>query len=110
MSDSKSKTIDDLFQAASDEGTLSPASARVLRIIDPGAQIQAAMGVKVEDVQSSEVVLVTLMPDDSGSIRFAGNAQTVREAHNGVLEALRASKQRDNGNSPTPGSRSAPSR
>src|SRR6185295_3345055 len=60
----------------------------------PNAQIQAALGVRVEDVTSSEVVLVTMMPDDSGSIRAAGNAQAVRDGHNLVLEALAASKQR----------------
>ena len=44
---------------------------------------------------STEVVLVTMMPDDSGSIRFAGNADAVRSGHNQVVEALRLSKQQD---------------
>jgi hypothetical protein len=35
------------------------------------------------------------MPDDSGSIRFAGNAQVVRDGHNLVIEALAASRQKD---------------
>jgi hypothetical protein len=35
------------------------------------------------------------MPDDSGSIRAAGNEQTVRDGHNLVLDALARSKQRD---------------
>ena len=101
MSDKKNgkpddKTVDDLFKAAAAEGTISPASMQALELVDPGAQIQAALGVRALDVQSSEVVLVTIMPDDSGSIRFAGNAQTVRDGHNLVLDALAASRQGGN--------------
>lgn len=87
--------VNQLFQAAEDDGTLSPAARAVLDVPDLGAQIQAGLGVTVDDVESSEVVLVTLMPDDSGSIRFAGNAGVVRDGHNLVLDALAASKQRD---------------
>ena len=64
-----------------------------LHIADLGAQIQAGLGIAVDDVQSSEVVLVTMMPDDSGSISSAGNTDLVCEGHNLVLDALRASKQ-----------------
>ncbi len=35
------------------------------------------------------------MPDDSGSIRSAGNEQVVREGHNLVLDALSACKQKE---------------
>jgi hypothetical protein len=84
-----------LFQAAEDEGTLSPGARAVLDVPDLGAQIQAGLGVKVDDVESSEVVLCTIMPDDSGSIRYAGNTDVVRDGHNLVLDALSASKQRD---------------
>jgi hypothetical protein len=84
-----------LFQAAEDEGTLSPAARAVLDVPDLGARIQEGLGIKVDDVQASEVVLVTFMPDDSASIRFAGNAQVVRDGHNLVLDALCASRQRD---------------
>jgi len=87
--------IQQLFQAAEDEGSLSPAARAVLDVPDLGARIQEGLGIKVDDVQSSEVVLVTFMPDDSGSIQFAGNAQVVRDGHNLVLDALLASRQRD---------------
>jgi len=92
---SESKNMNELFEEAQDEGLLSPDSAQVLTVHDIGAQIQAGLGVNVDDVQASEVVLVTLMPDDSGSIRFAGNAQAVRDGHNRVLAALKDSKQAD---------------
>ena len=64
-----------------------------LSVPDLGAQIQAGLGVCPDDVPASEVLLVTMMPDDSGSM--ASNAQLVRDGHNGVLEALDASRQKD---------------
>jgi hypothetical protein len=84
-----------LFQAAEDEGSLSPAARAVLDVPDLGARIQEGLGIKVSDVQASEVVLVTIMPDDSGSISHSGSAQVVRDGHNLVLDALLASRQRD---------------
>ena len=48
-----------------------------------------------DDVPASQVLLVTMMPDDSGSIRFGGNAQRVRDGHNLILEVLSRSKQKE---------------
>lgn len=92
---SKSKKIEGLLKEAEGEGTLSAQGAQVLQIPDMGQRIQAAFGVSVDDVQSSEVLLVTQMLDDSGSIRHAGNEAAVRDGHNLVLEALQRSQQRD---------------
>ena len=91
----ESKNINELFEDAQDEGMLSPESAHALTVHDIGAQIQAGLGVDVDDVQASEVVLVPMMVDDSGSIRFSGNAQAIRDGHNLVLDALSDSKQKD---------------
>lgn len=63
--------------------------------LDIGAQIQAGLGVAADDVQASEVVLVTLMPDDSGSIRFGNNTQLMKDGHNLVLASLQGAKQKD---------------
>jgi len=90
-----SKDVNELLKSAGDDGTLSKQSIKALAVVDIGAEIEAAMGVDVDDVQSSEVVLVTMMPDDSGSIRFAGNSQAVRDGHNDVIQALKDSKQSD---------------
>lgn len=90
-----SKAVSALFDAARNQGTLSARSVHALNVVDLGAQIQAGLGVNVDDVESSEVVLVSMMPDDSGSIRFAGNATAVRDGHNLVLEALAACRQKD---------------
>ena len=88
--------INNLFQSAHEDGLLSTTSLQTLDVNDIGLQIQAGLGINADDVNSSEVVLVTIMPDDSGSIRFGGNAQAVRGGHNGVLDALNQSKQKDN--------------
>ncbi len=87
--------IQDLFQSAQDDGTLSAASIQALNVPDLGLQIQAGLGIPVNAVTASEVVLVTIMPDDSGSIRSAGNAQAVRGGHNAILDALLATQQQD---------------
>ncbi len=96
MSQSTAPNINELFQNAHDDGILSQQSMAALDGIDLGAQIQAGLGVSVDAVQASEVVLLTMMVDDSGSIRFSGNAKVVRAGHNAVLDALLASKQNSN--------------
>ncbi len=94
---SKSATpnIGQLFQSAQQAGDLTAASMQALSVIDLGAQIQDALGIPAMDVAASEVFLVAMLIDDSGSIRFGGNADAVREGHNLVLDALRGSKQDD---------------
>jgi hypothetical protein len=88
--------LNTLFGAAHDDGELSAQALAALTLnADIGAQIQAGLGIAPDDVPASQVVLVTMMPDDSGSIRFAGNAQRVRDGHNLVIEALGRSKQKD---------------
>src|SRR4051812_10830930 len=82
-----------LLAAAHAQGTLSAQSMAALDICDVGAQIQAGLGVTIDDVAASEVVLVTMMPDDSQSIAQAGNTDAVRDGHNFVLDALRGSRQ-----------------
>jgi hypothetical protein len=93
--DRKRGEVTELLEAAHQEGVLSPASLQTLTGVDLGAQIQAGLGIPVDDVQASEVVLLTMMPDDSGSIRGAGNERAVRDGHNLVLDALMRSRQRD---------------
>jgi len=91
-----SNNVNDLFKNANEDGTITNEAMNALIVVDIGNEIQAALGVNVDDVQASEVVLLTMMPDDSGSIRFGGNTQAVCDGHNLVVEALEASKQQDN--------------
>lgn len=90
---SNSKKAKTLLEDAHKAGALSTTTLAAVDLLDLGAQIQAGLGVAVDDVACSEVVLVTMMPDDSGSISSAGNEAAVREGHNQVLDALGASKQ-----------------
>ncbi len=84
-----------LLGNAAQDGVLSPEAAKALTVPDMGTQIQAALGVRVDDVPVSEVVLVSLLIDDSGSIAGAGNEPAVRDGHNLVLDALTSSKQKE---------------
>lgn len=89
MSDDDDKKIKKLL----DDANLSARSLATLDVVDVGAQIQAGLGVTIDDVAASEVVLLSMMPDDSASIASAGNEPAVRDGHNFVVEALAKSKQ-----------------
>jgi len=87
-----SPSVSDLFQSAVDTG-LSRLAVQALDIPDMGAQIQAGLGITPDDVPAQEVTLVAVLVDDSGSIRFAGNSQSVQDGFNLITESLSKSKQ-----------------
>jgi hypothetical protein len=90
---SDDEKVKKLLKDAHDKGALSTKSLNALDIVDVGSQIQAGLGVTIDDIAASEVVLLTMMPDDSGSIASAGNTDAVRDGHNFVIDALKKSKQ-----------------
>ena len=90
MSDDKTKKLLDDAHA---QGALSAKALATLDVVDVGAQIQAGLGCTIDDVAASEVVLLTMMPDDSGSIAYARNTDVVCDGHNFVLESMRGSRQ-----------------
>lgn len=92
---SKTADANDLLKTAQQEGDLSQKSMQALMNIDIGAQIQAGLGVAAEDVQASEVFLITNLIDDSGSIPAAGNTQHVKDGHNLLLASFSDSKQKE---------------
>lgn len=92
---SQNSGLDALFASAVAEGALSQDALNAINIQDVGADINAALGVSVDDVTASEVVLVTQLIDDSGSIRFSGNSDAVRFGHNLATSSLVHSKQND---------------
>jgi hypothetical protein len=91
--DDDDKKIKKLLEDAHGTGALSTKSLAMLDVVDIGAQIQAGLGCTIDDVTASEVILITMMPDDSNSIASAGNTDAVRDGHNFVLDALKGSKQ-----------------
>lgn len=85
-----------LFGAAKQDNNLSGGGLQVLNLNDLGTQIQAGLGVKVDDVTSSEVICLVLVVDDSSSIRFVqGNTEAIRDGVNSILGALADTKQSD---------------
>jgi hypothetical protein len=88
-----STNVKSLFAGAKAGGDIGKQALQVLAIPDLGMQIQAGLGVSVDDVPSSEVTLVNILVDDSGSI--SGNEDTMRAGVNSIIESLEQSKQRD---------------
>ncbi len=84
------------FDSAIKDGALSMANAQVLNIPDIGSAIQAGLGINVDDVPSSEVLLISILIDDSGSISGSNNEQNIIDGHNLILDSLLDSKQKDN--------------
>lgn len=86
-----------LIQNAHDDGDLTQGSLSALTNIgDIGNVLQQGMGMQVQDLQASEVVIVTFLVDDSQSIRQAHNEQPMRDGINNCIESLIQSKQQDN--------------
>lgn len=82
---------------AHDEGTLSQASLNALtNIPNIGNAIQQGLGVPIDQIGASEVVLLSILTDDSSSINHAKNEQPIRDGHNEMINALDNSKQQDN--------------
>ena len=90
---SKTANLSNLFQSSHDDGNLSADSLKALTLPDLGARIQQGLGISVDDVPSSEVFLLTMLIDDSASIRQGGNEGLVIEGYNTILAALKESKQ-----------------
>ena len=86
------QSLNALFGGAAAKGIVSTAALNTLTAHDLGVDIQNALGVSANDIEASEVVLVTFVLDDSGSIRDCGNEGHVRSGVNMTLDALGGSK------------------
>lgn len=93
---SKNVDINSLLSQAKSEGQISGASANVLTAVDIGDRIREGLGVSVDDINASDAIVVTILIDDSGSIRMSGNSQAVRDGYNACLDALKDAKQEAN--------------
>jgi hypothetical protein len=88
-----SQNANELFQSALDDGSISMNSFDILNVNDIGSMIQGNLGISADQFEESEAFLVSILVDDSGSIRFSGNSQAVRDGYNVVIESLKSSKQ-----------------
>lgn len=80
--------LNHLFQRAVDEGTIGAEAAAVIAG-DLGPLVLAgAAGMAAEDIQASDVTLVTLLVDASSSIGDRGLEDAVRHGQHGLLDAF----------------------
>ena len=103
-------SVNALFTNAVEAGNLSPISANIFNSAkDIGTQIQAALGTPVDQIPATDMFLVSLLLDDSGSIRWLSGedpdhpGKTISGedliiwAHNMILEdILKESKHKAN--------------
>lgn len=89
------QTIETLFNQATDEGLLGAESQTILIQNLNESVIAGAAGKRAEEVDATEVTLVTVVIDDSGSITAKLLVDAVREGQNALVRALGGSKQQD---------------
>ncbi len=87
--------INNIFANSLASGDLSNASVDAMgKINDLGTIINNALGTPTMDISSTEVILVNMLLDDSGSMDHL--RATVIDAHNELVRAIKETKQVDN--------------
>lgn len=88
MSSNNAPNIASLFATAAATGQLTTAGAAVVTP-NMAANITAALGVGVDDLEASNVTMANFLIDDSSSIKSVrGNREAVRDGANGVIDAV----------------------
>lgn len=91
------KTIGELKNILEDAADTGLISQKALAIIDVNDTVLSGMtGMDIDEIQATEVTLMTFIYDDSGSIRFAKLADAVRQGQNNMVDSIADSKQKDN--------------
>lgn len=85
-------SVSSLIQGSS---ALGPGAASVLTGDLGAVVIAGAAGLDTEDIQASEVTLVTLLVDASSSIASRGLEDAVRRGQNELLDAFAAAREKD---------------
>lgn len=85
--------IQAILGEAAAEGVISPSSLQVIDIDD--AVLVGAGGMGIDEIAATEVILMTFVYDDSGSIGYSGLAGSVIVGQNEMVDAIAASKQKD---------------
>ena len=84
-------TLNNLFQQAGQQGDLEQDTVDLLMGDDLGADINAALGISVDDEPVTEALLIGVLLDNSVSL--AGREPDVRNGCNLLFETLKKSKQ-----------------
>lgn len=96
MSSNNAVSAASLFGGAGQTNVSKAVVAALDGVPDIGSTIQDALGVSPDAIESSEVFILTILLDDTGSIEsVSGGPKAVTDGHNLVIEALRASKSDD---------------
>ncbi|MCA2978190.1 MAG: VWA domain-containing protein [Myxococcaceae bacterium] len=93
-----SKRDDDVSKSLSSavvSGVLSPQTSSLVTGHLGPLVLAGAAGKALEDLTASDVTLVTLLVDASGSIADRGLEQAVREGQNALLDAFAGAKEKD---------------
>ncbi len=94
----KMMTSDELSQlmaSAATKGVISPATSGLVTGNLGSLVLAGAAGKDLEDIEASDVTLVTVLIDASSSIADRGLEQGVRDGQNALLEAFGHAKERD---------------
>lgn len=96
MNNQKSQTVGSLksmFSEAEKSGTISVPTRDLLCVNLDDSILAGSQGADIDDITATEVTLVTLVIDDSGSMD--SRAQDARAGQNEMLKAFAESKQKD---------------
>jgi uncharacterized protein YegL len=87
------KQIGSLLSGAADAGTISPETATLLTGHLGAVVVAGAAGTALEDIQASDVTLITVLIDASSSIATANLEQAVRDGQNLLVDAFAGAKE-----------------
>ena len=87
--------LEDLLKSAVGAGVLSPATGSMLTGHLGNVVIAGAAGTAMEDIEATDVTLVTILIDASSSIAFAKLEQAVREGEKELLSAFAGSREKE---------------
>ncbi len=94
MSQKSITEVKSILGEAIQEGVISKKTLQIIDIND--AIIAGIGGIDADEIMATDVTLFTIIIDNTGSIRFAGLTDTIREGQNLMLNAFINSKQKDN--------------
>lgn len=95
MSPKKGK-LSNLFADALDEGVISPQTSTLLSGDLGSLVIAGAAGKELEEIEASEVTLVTILLDASSSMMTRGLEQAACEGYNSLLQTFANSEESEN--------------
>jgi hypothetical protein len=90
-----SSDLKDLFAGAVDAGTISPQSSSLLSGDLGSVVIAGAAGKAMEDIEATDVTLITVLLDASSSIGSRGLEKAVRDGYNLLVHTFGNSRESD---------------